>query len=207
MAVGDLFEVKVYCRLTEQLGLNVSHWRITSISGSTPTDNVIADAISTALGPTLRGCLSSQAAYAGLTLQYLAPGAPRPEITSISEAGAGTVTGDALPRQVAGLLTLRTALTGRANRGRKYIPFPAEEDNNSDARPTATYLVQLAAHGAVYAADVLAGTPPVSAILHCHVYQKALGIAQAVTTVVTRTDWATQRRRSAINPTDAFGPF
>jgi hypothetical protein len=48
--------------------------------------------------------------------------ANQPLVSSNTGAVVGTGTGAALPAEVAAVVTLRTALSGRANRGRAYIP-------------------------------------------------------------------------------------
>lgn len=78
--------------------------------------------------------LSTGASWTAMAL-HLAPGtsftgvsirnvnvANQALISSTGAAKPGTSTGTALPSEVAIVVTLRTALTGRANRGRIYIP-------------------------------------------------------------------------------------
>lgn len=56
--------------------------------------------------------------------------------TVYTVSGAGTQTGDALPAEVAIVLSLRTALRGRRNRGRLYIPCLAEAVCDAVGQPT-----------------------------------------------------------------------
>lgn len=55
---------------------------------------------------------------------------------TVNVGGQGTT--DPLPAEVAFVLSLRTALRGRRNRGRLYVPQQAEETNDSAGRPNAT---------------------------------------------------------------------
>lgn len=202
MPVGDLFEIVTVSRFQDQTGLNVSHWRIESISGSTPTDTVIAAAMNSHLEDEHVNLMSEEASYRGLTLQYLGPGDPREKVIHANGGEPGTIEGEPLPSQVAGLITLRTGLAGRANRGRKYFPFAGETANLTGGVPSAAYLLSLGDAVTAYSADVLAGTPPVSALLHCYILRKSDLHAVRVTTGTVRPNWATQRRRSRVNRPD-----
>jgi len=55
----------------------------------------------------------------------------------------GLVTGEALPKQVAGLIQKRTGFSGLGGRGRIYLPFPGEDSNFGNATPSAAYTVDL----------------------------------------------------------------
>lgn len=208
MPAGDLFEVKVYIRQNDQVALNVSHWRIMSIAASTPADQAIANGMADHLFSTYKGTISDQATVRGLTVQYLAPGTARlPVADNGDERGPGTNEGDPLPLQVAGLIKLTTGLAGRHFRGRKYIPFMIEDDNDANGRPNATALTQLGALATKYTTDALCGLAPNTALLHCHIFDRVNEIATAVNGAVVRTRWATQRRRSDINRSDPADPF
>src|SRR5215471_1042015 len=63
----------------------------------------------------------------------------QPFIVSTAASVNGTGTGTALPNEVAAVITLRTALTGQANRGRVYIPgFTSASIGTGDVINSAT---------------------------------------------------------------------
>lgn len=64
--------------------------------------------------------------------------ASNPEISSTSAAAPGTGAGTALPDQVALVVTLRTALTGRSHRGRVYTFGYISGHLNADGTASAT---------------------------------------------------------------------
>ena len=69
-------------------------------------------------------------------LDLRSPGVP--EIASTSAAVAGTGTSSIFPPQIAGVVTLRTALTGRSHRGRVYLfGFTADANASGTIQPTA----------------------------------------------------------------------
>lgn len=207
MPVGDLFEVITYAKQNQQLALNVSHWRITTVVATTAADNVIANALADQLLVNLKNMMATNAEAIGLTVQYIAPGALRDKVADNGDSrGAGALEGDPLPLQTCGLITLRTGAAGRARRGRKYFPFPAEADSNAVARPSSGYITLLGIQAVTWSSDVTAGTGSTTTVLHCQVYQKGPGIAYPVTDCVIRTRWATQRRRSDINRADTIPP-
>lgn len=87
------------------------------------TTQLLADWWTTGLDGevSLRSLTSSLCTLDTITGQKLQP-TPAAAVRSRSVATAGTVTGTMLPSQVAVVLSLRTALSGRRYRGRMYIP-------------------------------------------------------------------------------------
>jgi hypothetical protein len=118
---------------------------------------------------------------------------------SILLAGAGTGGTDALPRQVAGLTAWKTALAGRAFRGRTFWPFPSAAFDTGDGVPTAaavTAYTNLAVEALNF---VTVGDVTNRSIIALVIRNKPVrGVpwtSTPVTVGTTFNKWATQRRR------------
>lgn len=157
--------------------------------------------------------MSATSEIEGVRAQIIRP-ITQPHVSSPFGIQIGTAPGTALPPQVAVDLQLRTANVGKMNRGRQYLPFWDD-----------SYLL---AGGFLTAAGVTAAANWLTFLLGPIVYGAGLDTqsfelvidskGSAVTvpptpphvTVVTSgsvvTQFATQRRRSAINKGDSFGP-
>ena len=101
---------------------NVLYGSVGSSFTPTPT---IADALLTGITSgapwtALQACLSTTTSLSGITLRDVR-GPNLPLVQSAGAPHAGTNVGIALPAEVAICATLRTALTGVANRGRMYL--------------------------------------------------------------------------------------
>jgi hypothetical protein len=123
-------------------------------------------------------------------------------------SGGGVQTGDSLPSFCAGLLSLRTGLTGRSRVGRIYVPGVAE-DLSSNSRLEGAYTSVLQTLGAT----LLARYGPSGSFAHCRigVFSRKLGVTRnpgpppslsysingwtQVTSFIARPEVATQRKR------------
>jgi hypothetical protein len=106
-----------------KLAHNVMHGRYTgSFSGTVAQANAIFTALSTGTpATTLLTHMPSSVFMTAVTIRDL--GVPNaPLVVSTGTAATGSATGNALPYEVALVVTKHTALTGRANRGRIYVP-------------------------------------------------------------------------------------
>jgi hypothetical protein len=106
-----------------RLAHNVTYGTVAG--GFTPTvavANTLFSALSTGgLWTAFAAFLSTGTAFSGVTLRDVRS-ANQPLIASTGAAAPGTSASPALPNEVAVVVTLRTALTGAANRGRMFIP-------------------------------------------------------------------------------------
>lgn len=129
----------------------------------------------------------------------------QPLITSNAAAGLGTSASAALPGEVAAVLTLRTAFTGRANRGRIYVPNFATNALGAADTIAANAVTAIANWGAI-----IAGVLNAQGYLFCigHVARAAYtgasgtqhparvdGTVPVQTVVVRDNHWDSQRRR------------
>jgi hypothetical protein len=104
-------------------GHNVLHGRYTgAFAGTVAQANSICTALTTGAPYTaLATHLANTTAIAGVTIRDI--NSPNQALISSTVFGtAGTGAGNALPNEVALCITAHTALAGRANRGRIYIP-------------------------------------------------------------------------------------
>lgn len=206
MTVGDIYRCVVYCREDSQLGLNVSHFRVTSVVPDGVTELFVANFLSALFKPLYAVALNAVATFRGVSIQRVSPTPVADIIYSALATGTVSGSGDSMSPQTAGVIKLTTGLAGRRYRGRKYIPFPGE-DRNTLGYPTSAYVGSLAAIGAAY----LALHTPADGGGGVGLY---FGLRTDATTgfisfngATPRNAWGTQRRRSFIGPGDAFvGP-
>lgn len=199
IAVADHLQVKWFCRQAEQIAINIRHYRVETLVGA-PTDQEYADAFSATVGPSYKSVLSTNASYFGMTLYQFTVGGWVPLANSRSGSGPGTAGVEALPRQAAGLITLRAAGAGRSQRGRAYVPFCPETFNDTGGVPTAA---------AIAAFDNLAfcfqGTLTIVGIVgggftsdvNGEIYHRGAGGFDLINTFVSQPKWATQKRRGS----------
>jgi hypothetical protein len=193
-ALNDIYQVKVYSTLGQQGGINVLHAKCTFIGGAGVTDQQIADGYSNQLHALWKALMSSTASFRGIGARKIIP-TLGVEAFSILNQGAGGVVGDPLPKQVSGIVTWRTALPGRQNRGRSYIPFPGESSNDADQTPVAGYVTALGnlINGLVGSLTIAIGAD--SNAFTTGVYHRAGQTINLITSGTARDRWATQRRR------------
>jgi len=203
-ATGDLLEFITYCRARNQNGLNVYHYTVGTTHGTVPNEGSVVGLLSSVFGPLLRTAMSNEAEYSGASIQTLQPEPMSDKVYSTASAGVGGVSSTLLPSRSAGVISLRTGVASRSARGRKYIPFPAEADNNTDAKPSAAYLDALAALADEIVNIQIVGEPGLNDVqLIPVIYSRELDAATALTQALVRKEWGTQRRRSQINRGDA----
>lgn len=204
-AISTVYLVEHVSVMSGQVGEMRSFWRVDATTGTGCSDAEIATGFSA--GPwaaAIKALMSVAATYRGARIQNLSP--PKSiALTDASAAGAGTVAGDAMSTQVCGLLSSRTALAGRKNRGRKYVPFPGEADNGPTGLPTAGYITRLNALAALYEATyVITGAGGTTSFDYVIYNPKLATVAGPVIVVSSSPNWATQRRRGSLgrpNPT------
>lgn len=198
LALNDVYEVKFFCTLNNQLGINLRHYLCTIVTGVAATDQDFADNLSTFMGPLYKPLLTNSAQYYGLGVRRIKPlPATIPAFSALAR-GAGTAGLNPLPGQASGVVTLNTPFSGRANRGRAYIPFPC----TNDADPltgfcTAAYALRLSLAGVglifprIVTASVGIGTATMEPVL----YHRQLTTVTTLTAQRGNQKWGTQRRR------------
>jgi len=206
LATGDVVRVKIACTCRNQLALNVLHYQCTLSSGSVTTADC-ATRIDQVVEPQMKPLLSVNAQYYGVNVQLIDPVAAAAD-TEAGNAGAGTATGDVLPLQVCGIITKRSALLGRKHRGRMYIPFPSEADNDSNGVPSSTYFTNLAVLAAVVLAPITVSPGGGTLTLFPCIYHKGqVPLTDILIGWTRRQRWATQRRRGDFGRPNSLPPF
>ncbi len=205
MAVGNVYETVAFVQFGEQQGLNVRHWRVTDQVSPTFPIQTAVNALHTRLGPLYAGVISTQAQFLGITIRPVGAGFFGQPLESNLGPVTGSISGDPLPRQVAGLIRWRTNLPGRSGRGRSYIPFPAETGNSTGIGPTLGYLNGLdeLADGWFQPLVIISagGTDVLTPTL---VRRLPFG-DNLITSFAIVPGWATQRRRSTFGRPNTGG--
>lgn len=204
--LNDVYEIGLYSRRGEQLGINVLHYRVSNVIPPGPSDQEIANAFQTAYDSQYQALLSTNATFVGATAQKIRPLPSGPTFQSTGPPISGLDPGDVLPNQVSGLLRVRTAGGGRRARGRIYIPFPSESANESPGIPTTPYLANLQALATALIAAISILGAVGSATLNIGVFSRVDNLQRDATAIDTRPLWATQRRRGGFGATNP-GPF
>lgn len=205
-AIGQIWQAKLYHHLTDQLGLNVIHYRVSAVAGTGSDADKLLIAVSQAFHVRIKDLMVVTATFDGLRLQRIRPVVAAADCFSTDDAGPGTVNGDALPRQSSGLISKRTAISGRHGRGRYYVPFPSEDDNDSSPVPVPAYVVRLALLATVIATPLTIGAGANTATLTPVVYDRATGIGVNIVSCTAANRWATQRRRGSFGAVNPVGP-
>jgi len=206
LAVNDILEVKVHCATQVQLSLNVRHYRVSATAGASLSEASVAAGLSTALAPLYKALTSVHADYRGLSCQKIYPLPVNVPAVNIGGQAAGLILGDLLPRQTSGLITLRTLLGGRANRGRVYVGFPGEASNDVNSFPVNQYVtdLQLLAGELVTTKVFAVGADSVT-VEPC-IWHRTTQTTTPLQAGFARSDWATQRRRGSFGQSN-FIPF
>lgn len=205
--VNQVYEVKLVSHCSGQLGLNVRYYRSRLQTGSGTTLGTIATLMNSVFADLYKACLSSAADWIGVAVRIIKPLPASAAAFNKEDTGAGSRTGDVLPRQTAGIVTLQSMLGGRKYRGRAYIPFPAESDNTSEGVPAAGYRTNIQALGDAMVTDRIAGTPGVNDLtLTPCLYHRASNDTTDLFTAQERDRWASQRRRGDYGAGNAI-PF
>jgi hypothetical protein len=210
MPVGDILQVTFVCRFSEQIGLNVRHFRIATVVGVEQTHAQIAEDFRVRVRLSLIQILSNQATFEGVIVSKIFPLPKSIPVATVAAGEAGLVTGDPLPRQVAGLIRARSMFAGRSERGRAYIPFPAETDSGSAATPTLGYATNLGQIAPVYFGPAGIGANPPLTTLTPIIWHRETNTFSVITAIAVSTAWATQRRRGTFgrpNPVLTSGAF
>lgn len=204
IAVNDVILCKVvsFDGNNNQVGINTLWYYCSSTTGvPTLTDAGVPTYLDPILAPQYKAWMYNGAQYRGVIAQVMRPLEYVAQST-IANAGAGTGGANALPLQVSGLITIRTAFGGRANRGRIYPPFP------STAWSSANGDLNLAGAAALF--NISNNIPlshtfnpgPNQTVLTLGINHRKLATITPVVTITNINDFATQRRRGQLGRTN-----
>lgn len=203
MPVNDVYEVTTVCYGQGQNQLNVTHYRLSSITGIEPTMAQKAAKMGAVWSAVLKAMMANTVTYKGLKFSRVEP-TPTAAIIDLSGAGVGAIAGDDLPPQISGLVSLRASSAPPRVRGRFYCPQTTEVHNDTLGVPTVPYQGLMSTVGTTLTSTSTVTPGPNQCTLVPVIYRRApfhtwYDIDQAI----VRLQWATQRRRSAINRGDA----
>jgi hypothetical protein len=209
---GDIVETRTLCATIDQIGLNVIHWRTAVVANGGVTLAELAERIDADVAAVYRNWIGSTATYRGVGARNLT-GDLTIEYHAVTRQGPGLV-GGILPGQVSGLIALQTLSAGRHFRGRIYPPFPNGSSANSAGEMIPGAVLNLEAIAAAYGIGktISVGIRQsvfAMCILHRSTLARPIPPASRTTDVsntVTRSRWATQRRRGDFGETN-IPPF
>lgn len=197
MALNDVYLIKVQGRLFSQATINTFHYKETLQITAGDNAAAIATAFNAAGGvaANLRGTVSSDWMHETTSVQRIRP-LPMNEAVILTQMTAGTRASGSCPPQVAAVVTRRTGLAGRANRGRIYVPAIPESDHEN-GKCTAAFFVQLIAFASFLDDVITVGAGGISPVVHS---KRLNGVPRDVTILITgvtpRDTLYTQRRRT-----------
>lgn len=179
-----------------QIGLNISYFQTGVVTGVAPDLGQLTTAFEAFMAPKMKAVIANTASWRGLGLTVITP-TPSLEQTSVATAGPGGGGITQQPREVSGIITLRSPFPGRVNRGRMYVPFPATAWIDTDTTPTAAYVTALNAIGGVFVGPtVITIGGGVSVQLSGVIRHKNPALfPTAITSFTSQKKWAVQHRR------------
>jgi len=193
---GDVVEVRVVCHIPEQIAVNRRYFRITNSVGAGIDTDVLASDLDNLLDNPYKVIMPATANYRGISVQRVFPGARTIASVSVALAGAGTAIGGLQPAQVCALGALRTDLAGRKFRGRVYAPFPSDNFQGANGKPTPAFVTgPLQTLTDNWVGTITFGLPPDEADGVSILFKPPSGPQTDITAGIARTEWATQRRR------------
>lgn len=197
MTVGDVVKVGFASWMFGQLGLNIRYYRVVAVGASQPSMQEVAQNFKTVFDGLYADLLVDDAEFLGCAVRNISPSPGEASFASTGAPVAGLETGDPMPSQVSGIITLQTGLSGRDHRGRIYVPFPSTTVNTpGDDRPSLAYISTLDSLGAEMIATQFITVGGASVDLKPLIFSPTNPLAQSsVVGFVSRRAWATQRRR------------
>lgn len=198
---NDILTVRLWCQDSEQASVNTWYYKAGTDVGLGGDDAVAAGVLDGLFAPLIKPMINNNATYRGVTLQIHRVTSDYVAQVSTAHTGAGTGGAVSLPRQTAGLTGWKTALAGRAFRGRTYWPFPSASADVGDGSPTAAYVTLMtsmasAVLGVAFLGDGTNYTN-VSMVLRA---KPTKGVPWSTTPILQGIDsnfWATIRRRGS----------
>jgi hypothetical protein len=198
LILNDTYEVTYWVTLGAQTAALRRFYRCSALGVSpVPTDLDAADDLSGTFANVIRPLIANDALYVGASVRRVSGAIPFPiyqsSVVGTGVGGAGTVP---LPKQVAGVLGLYTPFAGRTMRGRVYVPFPVEADNELQGVPSAAYVTRLASLGTFYTTpQIVTGPGTSSGTMRAVITRPPYATWGAIISSSPKPRWGTQRRR------------
>jgi hypothetical protein len=195
--VGKLFYIEYWTTLANQAAVNRLWYKVTSFTGAGVTYGEVLSQMSSIFSLAFRNCVGTGANFKGFGIRELpVMGIPLPAPAYDNTAALpGTITGNMLPHQVAGLLSLRTAFAGRSGRGRLYMPFPTTSCSGLNGTILPAYSTPLGVFAALVPATVTVTGAGGNAVLTPVLVNRKTAVWKVINNVLVSSNFATQRRR------------
>jgi len=207
LALGDIVECVVSTHCNSQAGLNVTHWEITSLTGT----GVSLEALGLRLGDDLdslyAAIMHTSATFRGVHVTRIFPLPRSYQVPLEGTVLAGTAVGNLLPTQVRGILVRSNGLAGPRNRSRLFLPFPASTFLFSDGGVDASYIPLADAIGAYYTSAITVGTAPNQCVATPRLLTRtSVPLSAGLHTAIsykTDNEWGTQKSSGAFGRPNA----
>jgi len=197
LAVGDVLQAVFCCYTETQIGLNIRHYVVTAIAGSSAVEDDLATALDGVAAAAYKAWIGVPAKWRGVGVKKIWPIAGL-TFADVSNDGDGTEVSELLAGQVSGCVTLRTDLAGRSRRGRIYPPFPGKAHLENDSTLSVGGLVALEAIATIMDAPATVGAGGNTATCTPIIYNPVTNSNRGTITSYRVNDKsATQRRRGA----------
>lgn len=190
---------------TIQLGVNNLYYRCDAQVGGGAAEQDFINEVDTSFQAAYKAAISVGANYYGVSGRELLPTKSGNVVQNVN-AGAGTVAGNMLPKQVAAVFTKHTPQPGHSGRGRVYIGFQPVAGNTAAAGIAAGQLALLDTLRSIFASGILAITGADQSHMQPVLYSKKLNAFFTVSSVTKAAIWGTQRRRGDYGRQNAL-PF
>lgn len=198
MAVGDIYQAKVFYNIGSEITMNVVHYKETVAS----TDDIPAETIALALEQLwgivyTRPLFSAEASVILFQVRRVKPTTGIPTTLVLGSVAHPAIPGEGIsnpvPSQAAALVSLYTAVMTANARGRIYIPGVSSGVQNDGQ------LIEAAIDDLEEVADgleeELVAIAPGTGAWALSVYSRVLGTAQPVVQTIGHSNMATQRGR------------
>lgn len=189
MAVNDIYQVNMVGKVHGQTTINTFHY-IETATGAGSAEGTLATALNSGLVAAVKGAASNEWAFEKLVIQQIRPLPPLLAFEDPTAAGAGMQFAESLPSSVAVVVTKRTGLAGRANRGRCYFAGVAAT-HEVDSKLSTVGLGLWTLVATEMSDNIVSGAFTFDPI----VYHRAAGSGTAILSAIARDILRNQRRR------------
>lgn len=193
MAIGDIYQLNVIATLQGQTVENVLHYQVTADADASALANGLHSFAADPFALAAAAFQSQDLVYALSRVQKIFP-IPAFIATEQAMFQSGLITTQALPSEVAGVITKQSFLAGRAFRGRIYMAgIPSAAVLIANGRFDATTVTAMNTLGTNLTTNVL--STPSGGIMKPVIYHRLIHTTTDITTALARDIPRMQRRR------------
>jgi hypothetical protein len=173
------------------------YWQVFSLTGVGDVRFIdVALAFDTTFGPLYLPLLYNNAEYYGTRIRRAFP----IDTVAWANVGLGRANGTAgavaLPTQTAGLVRFSSGSIGKKGQGRQYLPFPAQDSNQTTGIPNGAYVTAAQTLADALATDqVVSGSGSRVATLDPILWDLVAHTPTPILAGASQNAWATQKRR------------